>query len=117
MLLLFARVFQEFVGNRAGMNTLGHEIVALVSQHTDNLGRECLVEDLDRGFGVAAVARRYGAVLDVLARSLAQCFYVGEKRLVFHSCSLVDVGVEPRGPTAIISSMNYARRSAQVLCC
>jgi hypothetical protein len=86
-------MFQKFLGNGASMNTLGHEIVALVSKHTNDLGRERFVEDLDRGLGVATVTRRYGAFLDVLARSLAQCLYVGEKRRVFHGGSLVDVYV------------------------
>src|ERR1700687_622307 len=93
VLLFLACMFQKILWHGAGMNTLGHEIVALVSKHTDDLGRERFVEDLDRGLGVAAVTRRYGASLDVLARSLAQCFYVGEKRRVFHGCSLVDVYV------------------------
>ena len=91
VLLLFACMFQKFLGDGARMNTLGHEIVALVSQHTNNLRRKRFVENLDRGFSVAAVSRRHGTVLDMLARALAQCLYIGEKWRVFQSFSLVDV--------------------------
>src|SRR5450631_2294185 len=106
MLLLLARVLQKLVRDRAGVDALGHEIMALVTQHADNLRRQRFVEKLDRGFGIAAVARGHRAFLDVLARALAQGLYVGEKWRVFdgcwlvaHGCSLIDVpDGNPNGP-------------------
>ena len=58
--------------------------MALVAQHADELRRQRLVEDLDHGLAVGLVARRDGALLDVLAGPLAQGLDVGEKRLVAH---------------------------------
>ena len=108
MLLLFACVFQKFLGDGARMNTPGHEIVALVSQHTYNLRRKRFVKNLDRGFSVAAVSRRYGTVLDMLARALAQCLYIGEKWRVFQSFSLVMCGS---------SGFNYIQHESCPACC
>ena len=85
--LLVGGMFQEFRGDRPGVDALGHEVVALVAQHANNFSRQRVVEDTDRGLGIATVGRSHRAFHDVLARALAQCLDVGKKRFLAHGDS------------------------------
>src|SRR5579872_2667929 len=53
--LLLVGVLEELVGDRAGDEALGHEVVPLVAQHADELGREHVVEDVDDALAVRPV--------------------------------------------------------------
>ena len=77
--LLLVRVLQELGLDRFGVNSLRHEVVALVAQHAHDLGGERLVQDLAHRRRVGSVAGRDRAFLDVLARTLAQRLYVGQE--------------------------------------
>src|SRR5438093_8739070 len=67
------------------MNASRHEVMALVAQHANDLGRQRGIEDLDRRFGVAAVAFGYGAAGDMLPRPLAQRLDVSQEWLLVRS--------------------------------
>jgi len=74
--LLLVRVLQELLGDRIGVDAGGHEVVALVAQHTDDLGGERFVEQLEDGITIRAITLGDRALLDVLPRALPQCFDV-----------------------------------------
>src|SRR2546429_2357613 len=80
--LLLAGVLEKLRGDRSRMNASRHEVMALVAQHANDLGRQRGVEDLDRRFGVAAVAIGHSAAGDVLPRPLAQRLDVGQEWLL-----------------------------------
>src|SRR5436309_15867741 len=82
MPLFLIGVLEEFVRDRSRMDTTGHVVVPLVAQHAYYLGRERGIEDTDGGRGIAAIIGGDGSGLAVLARTFAQCFHVGEMRLV-----------------------------------
>ena len=63
---------QELGAYGLTVDTSCHEVVAAVAQHADDLGRQCLVEQLEHMGPVGAVASGDCAVLGVLARLLAQ---------------------------------------------
>ncbi len=52
------------------MYTLGHEIVPLVTEHADDLGREGLVQELQDGLAVRPVAFRDGPLFHVVTSAL-----------------------------------------------
>ncbi|MNI72323.1 hypothetical protein D3C73_1282570 [compost metagenome] len=65
---LFLRsVLGEFRGHRFGVQSTGHEVVALVAQHTDDFRGQRFVQQFQHGFAVCAIGVRDGAGLDVLA--------------------------------------------------
>jgi len=51
-----SRMLKKFGCDRRGVNTRGHEIVALVAQHTDQLGRERFIQDFDYVLTVGSIA-------------------------------------------------------------
>jgi hypothetical protein len=65
-------VRQEFVGDRARVDPAGHEVVAAVTQHADNLGRQRFVEQSQHGPALGTVAGRDRTILGVAAGPLAQ---------------------------------------------
>jgi hypothetical protein len=70
---LFVGVHEQFGRDGLGRGrTLGGEVVALVAHPAHDLGRQCLVEDLDDPFTVGAVGGRDRALLDLGPRALAQ---------------------------------------------
>ena len=75
------RVLEELGRHALGVDALRHEVVALVAQHADDLGRERLVEQPHHRLAVGAVAGRHRALLDVLAGAAAQFLDVGQERL------------------------------------
>ena len=79
--LLLVRVLEELRGHGLGVDPLGHEVVALVAQHADDLGGQRLVEQLHHRLAVRLVALGHRAVLDVLARALAERLDVGHEVL------------------------------------
>jgi hypothetical protein len=79
--LLLVRVLEELRGHRLGVDALGHEVVPLVAQHADDLGGQGLVEQADDGVAVRLVALGDGAVLDVLARPVAERLDVADELL------------------------------------
>jgi hypothetical protein len=58
------------------MNAFGHEEVAPIPQHTHQLSGKRLIELLNNGSSVGAVARCHGALFQVFARNRAQAFEV-----------------------------------------
>ena len=56
--LLLVRVLEELLRDALGVEPARHEVVPLVAQHADELGRERLVQELEHGLAVGAVARR-----------------------------------------------------------
>src|SRR5206468_2410548 len=82
MLLLLARVLEKLRGDRARVNAPRHEVMTLVAQHANDLGCQRGIEDLDRRFGVTAVAFGHGASGDVLPRALAQRLDVRQEWLL-----------------------------------
>src|SRR5262249_12608720 len=75
-----------------GVDALRHEVMALVSQRTDDLGRERLVEQLHDRVAVCGVPGRDRALLDVLARTLAQRLDVADEgRFIAHVVSPVQI--------------------------
>ena len=66
--LLLVRVLEELVGHGLGVNARGHEVVALVAQHADDLGRQRLVENAHDRVAVRPIALGDRALLDVPAR-------------------------------------------------
>ena len=62
----FLGVHQELVRDRRRLAAIGREVVALVAQHADQLGRQRIVEQLDDGVAVRTVAGRDGAPFQIL---------------------------------------------------
>ena len=81
-LLLFGGVLREFRGHAVGVDAIGHEIVALVTQYADDFRGQGLVADLDHGFAVRLIAFGHRALLDVAPGALAQGLDVGHKGLL-----------------------------------
>src|SRR2546425_8272153 len=67
------------------MNARRHEIMPLITQYADNLGRQGLVQKLYHRLAVSTIAFSYGAFLNVLSRAFAQSFDVSQKWFVSHS--------------------------------
>src|SRR6185503_16896225 len=80
VLLLIVGMLQELGRHALGVDALGHEVVALVPQHADDLGGERLVEELDHHAAVGVVPGSDRAFGDVLPGPLAQRGDVGEER-------------------------------------
>ncbi|MNR50624.1 hypothetical protein D3C85_1701740 [compost metagenome] len=74
-------MFEKFVGGDVGFQAVGHEVVALVAQHADQLGGQRFVEQAQDFFTVGAVAFGHCAVFDVLAGTLAQGGYIGQMHI------------------------------------
>ena len=91
--LFIVGMLQELRGDGTCVDALGHEVMALVAQDTDDFGGERVIEDLDGSDRIAAVTRRHGALFDVLACTFAQGFDVRQKGLLVAHCrfSLVEV--------------------------
>ena len=70
--LLLVRVVEELLRDALRMNAARHEVVTPVAQHAHELGRERVVEQLEHDAAVGGIARRHRALVDVLARALAQ---------------------------------------------
>ena len=51
--LLLVRVLEELGRDALRVDARRHEVVALVAQHADDLGRQRLVQDLDHGLASA----------------------------------------------------------------
>ena len=81
MLLLFAGMLEEFFLDGIGVEPACHEIMALVAQHADKLRRQRLVQHLDHLLAVGLVGAGDGALLDMLARAVADFLDVGGKGL------------------------------------
>jgi hypothetical protein len=64
------------------VDTLRHEVMALVTKHADQLGRQCLVQNTAGGFGIALITACHRAVLDMLPSTVAQFLDVGDERRV-----------------------------------
>jgi hypothetical protein len=47
MSLLFVGMLQKFSRGGLAVDAAGHVVVKTVTQHADDLGRQCLVQDLD----------------------------------------------------------------------
>jgi hypothetical protein len=92
VLLFLRRVFGEFRGHRFGVQSTGHEVVALVAQHTDDLGGQRLVQQFQHGLPVCTVAVRDGARFNILTRLGAYRLHVhvegaGVSGCLFHIVS------------------------------
>jgi hypothetical protein len=82
--LLFIRVLQKLGRDTICVNTGSHEIVAPVAQHANDFSRQRFVQDLDHGLSVGLVAIGYRALLDVLARPLAERFDISQEWFISH---------------------------------
>src|ERR1035437_320604 len=56
MTLFLVRVLEELLGHCLCMNASGHVVVTFISQYTDNLRRQDLIQDADYRFPVRTVA-------------------------------------------------------------
>ena len=63
----------------AGVDAVGHEVVALVAEVADELGGQRLVEHLDDPIAVGAVRGGDRALLDLRPCSLTEGLHVGEE--------------------------------------
>src|SRR5688572_1205358 len=80
MLLLVVGVLEELRRHALGVDALRHEVMALVAQRADDLGRERLVEELEDHAAVGVVPGSHRALRDVLPGPPAQRLDVGEER-------------------------------------
>lgn len=82
MILFFRGMFQEFGLYRAGVDALRHEVVAFVTKHADQFGRQRLIQNAAGSVGVAQITACHRAVLDMLPSTVAQLLDVGDERRV-----------------------------------
>src|ERR1700694_3651214 len=68
VLLLLGSVLLEFLLDRVRAQPLRHEVVALVAQHANDFRRQCVIQQLDDGLAIGAVARGHRPFLDMCAR-------------------------------------------------
>ena len=71
---LFVRVHQELVGDLCRGQSGGGEMVALVAQHADQLGRQRIVQQLDHVVAPRAITGRHGALGEAVAGGVECCF-------------------------------------------
>jgi hypothetical protein len=71
MALLFVGMLKKVFGDSQRVDSLGSIVMALISQDTDNLRGQGLVEDLDDGLPVALVTIRDGTIFNVFSSPLA----------------------------------------------
>src|SRR5438128_2471916 len=94
------------------MNASRHEVMALVAQHANELGRQRGIEDRDRRFGVAAIAFGHGAAGNVSPRALAQRLDDGQEWLLIRPLCIAQcwfLGHDPSPRRCMCSySMRYA---------
>jgi hypothetical protein len=79
--LFLVGMLQELGTDRLRVDPRGHVVVVLVAQHAHQLGGQGVVEQLDDGFAIGAVASGHGAAVDVLTRALADVLEVADERL------------------------------------
>lgn len=80
--LFVVRMLEKLSGHAFGMYSASHVIMTLIPQHTDDLGRQCLVQNFNCCFTIRAVTFGHSAILDVLSRAFAQSFDISEKWLI-----------------------------------
>jgi hypothetical protein len=85
-------MFEELICCDARLEAVGHEVVALVAQHTDQFGGQRFIEQAQNLFPIGAVAFGYGAILDVLASAFSQGLYIRQ----MHIAHLDLLEVNPR---------------------
>jgi len=86
---LVVRVLEKFSGHAFSMYSRGHEIMAFIPQHTDDFGRQRLVQNFHCRLAIRAITFGHSAILDVLSRALAQSLNVSEKWFISHGASLL----------------------------
>ena len=91
---LLVRVREELFGDGLRVDAARHEVVAPVTQHANDLGRQRIVEQLHHGVPVGCVALGYRAFFDVLARALAELLDVN-----CAACDAASFGMIPSGAT------------------
>ena len=110
---LLVGMLQELCGDRTGVQTFGHVVVALVAEHAHDLRRERLVEHLDHPVPVSAVGRRDRALFDLLPSSFAERLDVGQE--VRHGANGTvesgDTGPSPFGVLLRASARAPVRRA------
>src|SRR6185312_1205793 len=84
MSLLVVRVLEKLSSHAFSMYSAGHEIMAFIPQHTDDLRRQRLVQDFHYRLAIRAVTFGHSAILNVLSRSLAQSLDISEKWFISH---------------------------------
>src|ERR1017187_3255838 len=72
MTLFLVRVLEELLGHCLCMNASGHVVVTSISQYTDNLRRQDLIQNADYRFPVRTVAASDRTHLHVLASTPAE---------------------------------------------
>ena len=77
---LFSRMLQELVRYSLRVNAACHVVMALVTEHTYQLRSQGLVQDTDDCLAVSAVRSGDCAILNVLPRTLADPFNIGDER-------------------------------------
>jgi hypothetical protein len=82
--LLLNRMLEKFLTDGLGMNTAGHEVVTSIAKDTDDLGRQCLVQDSHCGLKIRLIALCDGTLLDMLASAQPECFNVGKELILHH---------------------------------
>ena len=80
MPLLLICVLQKLRFDRLRMDAGGHVVMELVAQYADQFGRQRLVEQIDHGRTIGAVAGGHRAVRKVPARALADVVDIADKR-------------------------------------
>jgi len=92
MFLLLIGMFEELIGRQAGFEAGSHVVVALVAQVAHQLRGQRIVEQLNHGFAVGRIALGYRAILDVLARALAQGLFVTQLNVTHQGFLFVATG-------------------------
>src|SRR5258707_6686985 len=82
--LLFISVLQKLGRDSFGIDSGSHKIMALITQHADDLGRQRFVQKFDHRVAIRAIALGHGAVFNMFSRAFAQRFYVSQKWFVSH---------------------------------
>jgi len=76
-------VLKKLARHVRGMDTVGHEIATLVTQYSDDLGRERFVQQLKHDLAVRGVVSSNAASHNVLTRALTQGQHVGRGECSF----------------------------------
>src|SRR5689334_21223171 len=84
MALLVVGVLQKLGGHTLSVDAGSHEIIASVTQYTNDLSCQCFVQHLDHCSAVGAVALGHSSIVDMLSGAFAQSLDISEKWFISH---------------------------------
>src|SRR5258706_14825340 len=100
--MLLVGMLQEFRRDSLRMDSGSHEIVPLVAQHANDLGRQRFVQDLVHRLSIGLVAFGYRALLVVLTSSFPLRFAVGRKWFLSHAVTFLQFQIGGRQPSILL---------------